>query len=242
MFCLGHFRYSQLRGAIALLLVAYVPAFVFASGHGAEKPAAHGAKPAGHGAKPAGHGAEKKSGHGAPAGHGASGHGAEKKSGHGAAAAHGSGGHGAKPAGHGAVADKPAPPDPTYAPELAELLQLIDSKQKKNDPLKFVELDLGEYKLTHAGPGEGKMASVMFHLYAVVPEEKLGEVEEAMPAHEKRLRDTILSTVHEATYDDLNEPYMPTVKARLSGGINQVLNVVEVRDVVFSNLSTKLLH
>ena len=210
-----------------LLLLALTPSLAFASGHGA-KPAAdaHGAK------KPAGgHGAEKKPAHGAEK---KSGHGAEKKPAHGSA-------HGEKKGGHGEVAKPPAP-DPTYAPELAELLHLLEAKQQKNDPLKFAELDLGEYKLTHAGPGEGKMATIAFHLYAIVPDEKLATLTEKIPAHEKRMRDTILSTVHEATYDDLNEPFMPTVKARLAHSINHVLNALEVRDVVFSNLSTKLMH
>ena len=194
-----------------------------------------GAKPA-EKAKHGGHGAAKKpekkaGGHGEKKPEKKPAHGAEKKS----------GGHGGA-AGKEGEKHEPAPPDPTYAPELAELLHLIDENGKKSDSQKFVELDLGEYKLTHSGDGAGQLASIAFHIFAIVPETKLAAVEAKMPTHEKRLRDTILSTVHEASYQDINEPSMPTVKGRLTTSINRVLGVVEVRDVVFSNLATKQLH
>jgi hypothetical protein len=202
-------------------------------GHGAEKKSGHGAEKK---KAEGGHGAAKKSGHGEAKG----GHGAEKKGGHGSSDAK-KGAHGSS---HGAAgeAHAPPPPDPTYAPELSELLHLIETKHAKLSQAKLSELDLGEFKLTHAGPGEGRMATVTFHLYALVPDDKLTEVTDAIPAHEKRIRDLILSTVHEAPYEDLNEPNMPTVKARITTGVNRILSSVEVRDVVFSTLSTRLMH
>jgi flagellar basal body-associated protein FliL len=189
-------------------------------GHGTEKKAAHGEKKSGHG--------DKKS----------SAHGAKKPAAHGEAKA--AGGHGAASGGHGAAGEKKEyKPDPTYAPELAELLHLIESKDKKHDPKTLVELELGKFKLTRGNDHSPRLLNVSFQLYAIVAEDRLEEVSLKIPEREQRLRDAVLSAVHEATDDELNEPSMPILKQRLVVEINRVLEVVEVRDLAFSDFSTK---
>jgi flagellar basal body-associated protein FliL len=216
-------RNSTVLFVVALAMVLHIAPLaeqpVSASGGGAPKKATKGG----------GHGSEKKSG----------GHGEKKAAAHGEkkASAHGE----KKPAaGHGTEGEKKEyKPDPTYAPELAELLKLIESKDKKHDPEKFTELELGKFKLTRGNETSNRLINVAFHLYAIIDESHLEEVSLKLPGREQRLRDIILSTMHEATEDELNEASMPILKQRLVIEINRVLEVVEIRDIAFSEFSTR---
>jgi hypothetical protein len=131
----------------------------------------------------------------------------------------------------------------SFAEEMADLLKLIDSKQKKYDPENFSEIDLGQYRITHEGTSDPfSTVSITFKLYAVLPADKVALFNEKKVPREKRLRDTILSIIHETPYEEFDEPDMITVKNRLLNSINKVLEIAELRNLAFSELSFKLVR
>ena len=106
-----------------------------------------------------GHG-EEAAAHGTPAKKADSGHGKKEAQ---------PGGHG-KPAGHGAA--KASQPRSSHVSDVEQILALIAGKEKKHDPLSYVEVDLGEFRLSHGDSEGDAIVLLKFHIFAVLDGEE----------------------------------------------------------------------
>jgi flagellar basal body-associated protein FliL len=119
--------------------------------------------------------------------------------------------------------------------EAAEILDLMEDQ--KQDPRGFVEVELGQFRVTHAAAKDEALLLVEFKLFAVVPETKREKLEQALPAYHNRLRDGIISLVQSTDTQHLADPSLAFFKSELVGTINRVLHQRLVRDVAFSDFS-----
>lgn len=167
----------------------------------------------GSGKKPA-HGAQsrKKSGHGSPK--------EAKKSG-----------------GHGSQVKDDESPLSTHVADVERILSLIADKEKKHDPRLYMEVDLGEFRVTRPGVDDEEIYVVKFHIYGVLNEQHQLPFEESAAGRQQRLRDAVLSVVHRTEFDQLMEPSLDQVKSELVTAINRILESDFIRDVAFSTFS-----
>jgi hypothetical protein len=143
-----------------------------------------------------------------------------------------------------AASDKPKGPQdtaeiPGYSQELAELLRLIDPVAQKQDPATFVEVELGRFKLTRSQMEGERIVDLNFHLFAVVPEGSKSLFAERLPLRQQRLRDLVLTTLHQASDEEINEPSLLLLRQRLIVQLNRVLETLEIRDIAFSEFSSR---
>jgi hypothetical protein len=156
---------------------------------------------------------------------------AEKPSGNGG---HGSGGK--KSTGsHGSGASKghASRVAPSDAAELLDLLE-VGGRQ---DPSRFIEVEIGTFRITHKLADEGHAVLVKFRLFGIVSETKEERLHEELPKFEKRIRDAIISLVQKTEADQLSEPGLKWLKAELVAAINRVVQDRAVADVAFSDFS-----
>jgi len=179
-----------------------------------------------------GGGAKKPSGHGSSSKkEAASGHGkkepAKKNGGHGAAKGHG------KAEGHAAKDDGKE----AHVSEVEAILAIITAKEKRHDPRLYMEVDLGDFRVTHPGAGDDKIYLVKFHIYGVLHEQEQEKFAELLAGRQQRMRDAVLSVVHKTHYERLSDPSLDSVKSEIVTAINRVLEDDLIRDVAFSTFS-----
>ena len=157
-----------------------------------------------------------------------------------------SGGHGAakkeakKPAhaaaGHGSEKESKEEAS-SQAGDVERILSLIADKEKKHDPRLYVEVDLGEFRVTRPGRDEDEIVVVKFQIFGVLNERDKPKFDESALGREQRLRDAVLSVVHSSELDELMDPALDQVKSELVAAINRILENDFLRDVAFSTFS-----
>ena len=118
----------------------------------------------------------------------------------------------------------------------AKLLESYDNSRRRHDPIRFEEVDLGEFFTTRYVPGKGTYA-VSFHLYAVVDRQHREELTKAKTKREKRMRDAIFTTLAKTELEYFREPTLAWIRSELMTAINRSLQTRVVRDVVFGEFS-----
>jgi flagellar basal body-associated protein FliL len=163
----------------------------------------------------------------------ASSHGKAKSSGHGATKKESK-----KPA-HGSdkEAKEDGSPASTYVTDVERILSLIADKEKKHDPRLYMEVDLGEFRVSRPGINEDEIVVVKFQIFGVLNEQDHLKFTESSLGREQRLRDAVLSVVHRTELDQLMDPSLDDVKSELVAGINRILENDFLRDVAFSTFS-----
>ena len=166
----------------------------------------------------------------------APGHGKAKPSGHGTVKkgdtkkpAHSSGGH--------ASGTEPKDEASSQAGDVERILALIADKEKKHDPRLYIEVDLGEFRVTRPGAEEDEIVVVKFQIFGVLNERDKLKFDESSLGREQRLRDAVLSVVHSSDLDELMDPALDQVKSELVAAINRILESDFLRDVAFSTFS-----
>lgn len=181
----------------------------------------HGSHGGGHSG---GHASKKPASHGS--GHGG-GHGGGHGSGHG-------GGHGAS--GHGTKSAAETPVSAYTPTEAAELLNLLEIGGH-HDPSRFVEIEIGTFRVTHKVAGGEHSVLLKFRLFGIVPESKQAYLYSELPKFEKRIRDAVISLVQKSEAEQLEEPGLKWLKAELVAAINRVVQDRALHDVAFSDFS-----
>jgi flagellar basal body-associated protein FliL len=165
----------------------------------------------------------------------AAGHGKPKSSGHGAAKKETK-----KPVhvttGHGDVKESKQEPS-SQAGDVERILSLIADKEKKHDPRLYIEVNLGEFRVTRPGEDEDEIVVVKFQIFGVLNERDKLKFDESSLGREQRLRDAVLSVVHSSELDELMDPALDQVKSELVAAINRILESDFLRDVAFSSFS-----
>ena len=121
--------------------------------------------------------------------------------------------------------------------DAAELLALFQERQQ-SDARNFVEVDLGRFRITHSLAEEGGHLYVQFHLFGVLPEERLERLNEVMPQYSKRVRDAIIGLVQRTETEHLTDPSLTFLKEELAAAVNRTLQERLLMDVAFSDFST----
>ena len=165
-------------------------------------------------------------------------------SGHGETGGDGDGGHGghaSSKAGssHSSSATTTSSRKGTASPAAVNARELLDLLEvgSQQDPSRFVEVEIGTFKVTHKhGDAKGTML-LKFRLFGIVPETKQEHLGEEMPKFEKRIRDAVISLVQKTDIEQLAEPGLKWLKAELVATINRVVQDRALQDVVFSDFS-----
>ena len=132
---------------------------------------------------------------------------------------------------------------PAASLEAAEILELINQGQKRNDPQNDIEVDLGKFRVTHSvGTQDEVLLLVDFQLYAVLSSQQQAVLEAALPSYSNRIRDAVISLVQSIDTEHLTDPGLAFLKAEMIAGINRVLHERLIKDVVFSNFSVHDAH
>ena len=151
---------------------------------------------------------------------------------------HAGAGHGKKSAGHGSSPHS-APKRSAggrAADDGAELLDLLEVGGQ-SDPSRFVELEIGSFRVTHQLADEGEQLVVKFRLFGIVSESKEERLHHELPKYESRIRDAVISLVQKTEAEQLAEPGLKWLKAELVGAINRVVQDRALSGVAFSDFS-----
>ena len=118
-----------------------------------------------------------------------------------------------------------------------ELLDLLQQQDKRHDPKAFVELSLGDYMVSRRGLGGQGILVVRFQLFGIVAATEQEKLTHELPAHEKRIRDAVISLTQRTDLDQLADPNLAYLKSEITLAANDVLRGRVIKNVVFSNFS-----
>jgi len=121
--------------------------------------------------------------------------------------------------------------------DASELLALFQERQHV-DAKNFVETELGRFRITHRLAGEAGQLYVQFHLFGVLPQERLQRIGQLWPKYEKRARDAVISIVQRTETEHLCDPSLTFIKEEIAAAINRILQERLLIDVAFSDFST----
>ena len=119
--------------------------------------------------------------------------------------------------------------------DTGSLLQRYESDRRRHDPVFFSEFDLGEFTVTQRH--EPSIFYIRFHLYGVVPDRLVEEVEKLMETHGERVRAMVREAAQRCDVAQLDDPSLGWLKSELITSINRSLQAPMLRDVVFSEFS-----
>ncbi len=162
-------------------------------------------------------------------GHGAHG-GSSSSHGHGKPA-HGSG---SPKSSHSSSNSSHARPDAVA--DAADLLDLL-AVGGNQDPSRFVEMEIGTFRVTHKLANEGEPLVVKFRLFGIVSETKEERLHHELPKYDKRIRDAVISLIQKTESEQLAEPGLKGLKAELVAAINRVVQDRALSGIAFSDFS-----
>jgi hypothetical protein len=121
--------------------------------------------------------------------------------------------------------------------DASELLALFQERQHV-DARNFVEMDLGRFRVTHKLPGSDGHLYVQFHVFGILPQDRLTRLAQLWPQYEKRARDAIISLAQRTETEHLSDPSLTFFKEEVATAVNTVLQERLLIDVAFSDFST----
>jgi len=121
--------------------------------------------------------------------------------------------------------------------DAAELLALFQERQQA-DARGFVEVDLGRFRITHSLADGGGQLHVQFHLFGVLPQERLERLNQVMPQYGKRVRDAVIGLVQRTETEHLTDPSLTFLKEELAATVNRTVQERLLMGVAFSDFST----
>lgn len=117
-----------------------------------------------------------------------------------------------------------------------ELLDLLEVGGQ-HDASRFVEMEIGSFRVTHRLTDEQQTIMVKFRLFGIVPESKEERLHHELSKFEKRIRDAVISLVQKTEVEQLAEPGLKWLKAELVAAINRVVQDRALQGVAFSDFS-----
>jgi flagellar basal body-associated protein FliL len=107
----------------------------------------------------------------------------------------------------------------------------------QHDASRFVEMEIGSFRITHRLVAEQHTMMVKFRLFGIVPENKEERLHEELARFDKRIRDAVISLVQKTEVEQLAEPGLKWLKAELVAAINRVVQDRALQGVAFSDFS-----
>ena len=115
-------------------------------------------------------------------------------------------------------------------------------KQAQSTALKasFAEVDLGEYRTTlPRDPESGVFTTLDVHIFGTVPRSRLSEVKKQLKADEFRIRHEALTAVRQSSRDELTDPTLAKLRARIEEVVNRVLADAPLKGIGFYQLTLR---
>ena len=111
---------------------------------------------------------------------------------------------------------------------------LVDEKRSTALNTRLAEVDLGTYRTTLPRDREtARFTDVNVHVFGTVPRSRLSSVKKSMKFDEYRLRHELLAAVRSTTREELTEPNLAQLRARLQRVVNNVLRDAPIKSVGF---------
>jgi hypothetical protein len=106
------------------------------------------------------------------------------------------------------------------------------------------EFPLGEYKIPIPVPDDQNQAGSPrrnrfqfdFHLFALVSPKEESQIEDAWDLHEGVIRDQVINICRSATIEELQEPELATLKARLTDVLAEQLGEKRLRQLLITDV------
>jgi hypothetical protein len=99
---------------------------------------------------------------------------------------------------------------------------------------RLVEVDLGAYRTTMPRQeNESEATEIALHIFGTVPRYRVPEIEKQLRADGYRLRHLALAAVRQTTTDELAEPNLSALRARLEEVVNSQLADAPVKSIGF---------
>lgn len=119
-------------------------------------------------------------------------------------------------------------------PTQADILEMLNTSQRRHDPINFSEVELGEFYITRENDKKEPLY-VRFTLVGIVHTKNESEFKGALEAHKNVLRDSVRAQVLETEIDYLNDPKLDWLQNQFRTLVNRNLQTQDCRDVVFAN-------
>ena len=104
----------------------------------------------------------------------------------------------------------------------------------------LAEVDLGEYRTTlPRDPQTGAFTSLDLHVFGTVPRSRLTEIKKQLMSDEFRVRHETLTAVRQATHEELTDPKLSALRARIEKAVNGVLADSPLKEVGFYQLTLR---
>ena len=104
----------------------------------------------------------------------------------------------------------------------------------------LAEVDLGEYRTTLPRDLEtGAFTSLDVHVFGTVPRSRLSEIKKQIKSDEFRVRHETLTAVRQATREELTDPKLAALRARIEKAVNGVLADSPLKEVGFYQLTLR---
>jgi hypothetical protein len=99
---------------------------------------------------------------------------------------------------------------------------------------RLAEVDLGKYHTTlPRDPQTGLFTELDLHIFGNVPRYRVPEIEIQLKTEEYRLRHEMLAALRRSTRDELAEPNLTKLRARIEKVINSMLDQAPVKSIGF---------
>jgi Flagellar basal body-associated protein FliL len=112
---------------------------------------------------------------------------------------------------------------------------------------KLTEIPLGRYTVpipvtieqADEGPHRCNRFQFDFELYALVAPQQSGQIEDARQRHEGQLRDRVMRVCRNTSVEELQEPQLATLRARLTDAVQNQLGQSEIRQVLITDVTSQ---
>lgn len=103
---------------------------------------------------------------------------------------------------------------------------------------RLVEVDFGSIETTLPRDREtGALMELKLHVFGAVPRYHVPDIKKQLKAEEYRLRAETLQAVRSATREELSEPNLTRLRARIERVLNEILSEAPVKSVGFYDVT-----
>jgi len=117
---------------------------------------------------------------------------------------------------------------------------LLAQAQSKALNASLAEVDLGTYRTTlPRDPETGRYFELNVHIFGTVPRSRLAEAKKIVRGAEFRVRQETLAAVRQCSRDELTDPALAQLRARIEEVVNRVLAEAPLKEVGFYQLTVR---
>jgi hypothetical protein len=104
----------------------------------------------------------------------------------------------------------------------------------------MAEVDLGKYRTTlPRDPNTGRYYELEMHIFGTVPRSRLSEAKKLIKGEEFRVRQETLTAVRQSTREELSDPTLAELRARIEQVVNKVLAEAPLKEIGFYQLTVR---